>query len=39
MGIDYSAVSVARKCLAGVLQKDGETAKRFDEIKHLLCQE
>ncbi|MCX5814706.1 MAG: transposase [Proteobacteria bacterium] len=39
MGIDYSAVSVARKRLAGVLQKDEETAKRFDEIKRLLCQE
>ncbi|MCX5810135.1 MAG: hypothetical protein NTX36_12340, partial [Proteobacteria bacterium] len=39
MSIDYSAVSVARKRLAGVLQKDEETAKRFDEIKHLVCQE
>ena len=39
MGIDYSAVSVARKRLAGMLQKNENLTKTFDEIKHLLCQE
>jgi chromosomal replication initiation ATPase DnaA len=39
MGIDYSAVSVARKRFSEMLQKDEEAAKKFNDIKTLLCQE
>lgn len=39
MGIDYSAVSIARKRLSEMILKDEETAKKFHDIKDLLCQE
>jgi putative transposase len=39
MGIDYSAVSIARKRFAEMLQKDEEAEKKFNDIKTLLCQE
>ncbi|MCX5817527.1 MAG: transposase [Proteobacteria bacterium] len=38
MGIDYSAVSVARKRLAGMLEKDKDLTKTFHEIQGLLSQ-
>jgi chromosomal replication initiation ATPase DnaA len=39
MGIDYSTVSVARKGLAGILEKHAGLAKEFDRLKKLLIQE